>query len=275
MKISIVTISFNQARFLQPAIGSVIGQGYPDLDYIIVDPGSSDKSRSIIERYQDWISHVVYEPDDGPADGLNHGFERASGEIYGFLNADDVLLSGSLKAVAAAFKRYPNVDVISGHGWLVTASGELIRRKYSNRFGVWRYLHRGAYLLQQSTFFRAEAFRRVGGFNAANRTCWDGELWLEMALAGCKFKLANEYWSHFRVYDQSITGLVSQDPDFRRRYEQDRNRMFRKATGRDPIGIGYKARCGVAEILKWSSNPIALTTRMISTMDARSRRSPI
>ena len=95
MKFSIVTISFNQARFLERAIVSVIEQKGVELEYIVVDPGSTDGSRDIIERHRDLIAHVVFEKDKGPADGLNKGFSHATGSIYGYLNADDVLEFGS------------------------------------------------------------------------------------------------------------------------------------------------------------------------------------
>lgn len=275
MRISIVTLSFNQEQFLETALRSVIDQQYPDLDYIVVDPGSSDDSRSIIERYRSHISKVLYEPDRGPADGLNHGFSHADGEIFGFLNADDFLEPDALNAVAKAFQRFGDADIVAGHGWLVDESGARIRRKYSNHFTAWRYLYKGAYLLQQSTFFRAAAFRDVQGLNIENRSCWDGELWLDMALAGCRFQIADEFWSAFRVYDRSITGSVARDCGFREIYDMDRLRMFRRATGRMPKGVLYCSKRVIAEILKWSSNPAALGDRLCSFFDPRSRRAPI
>ncbi len=118
MKFSIVTISFNQGRFLERTIRSVIAQKGVDLEYIVVDPGSTDDSREIIERYRRDITRVVFEKDRGPADGLNKGFACASGEIYGYLNADDVFEPGALRRVAAYFERLPDVDVVCGHCWV-------------------------------------------------------------------------------------------------------------------------------------------------------------
>ena len=92
MRVSIVTISFNQAEFLERAIRSVIEQDYPDVEYIVVDPGSTDGSREIIEKYRSRISKVILEPDTGPANGLNKGFAAATGEIFGYINADDAFL---------------------------------------------------------------------------------------------------------------------------------------------------------------------------------------
>jgi len=275
MRISLVTLSFNQARFLEQTITSVLSQDYPDLEYIVVDPGSTDGSRSIIERYRDRINHVVYEPDDGPAEGLNHGFAHATGDIFGFLNADDLLESYVLDSVAEKFEHCPDADVIAAHGWLVNEQGQRIRRKYSNPFTAWRYLHQGAYLLQQSTFFRASAFQNVGGFNPKNRSCWDGELWLDLALDGRRFKIVNELWSSFRVYENSITGSVAQGGEYRKFYRNDRNRMYREATGRSPSGLLFRAQQALAWAIKFLSNPEAAIDRVISLFDAKSRQSPI
>lgn len=274
MKISIVTLSFNQGRFLETAIESVVEQEAVDLDYILVDPGSTDDSRTIIERYRDKIGAVVFERDDGPADGLNKGFALATGDIYGFLNADDVLKPGALAEVAQAFHDHPEADIISGHGHLIDKDGNPIRQTYSDRYSLWGYLHGGVVLLQQSTFFRARAFDVAEGFNVANRTCWDGELWLDMALAGRRFHRVNKFWSAFRVYDGSITGSIASG-DYRAAYEQDRRRMFWKARGRLPGGLRDKSQWLAARAVKWGTNPVALSARLGSLLNSRARRSPI
>ncbi|MGI9485326.1 MAG: glycosyltransferase family 2 protein [Geminicoccaceae bacterium] len=275
MKISMVTLSFNQGRFLESAIRSVIDQQGVDLDYIVVDPGSTDESRSTIERYQDRLSHVVYERDDGPADGLNRGFARASGQIYGFLNADDLLRPGALAKVAQAFEQNPNADIISGNGHILDAGGATIRRMYSDRFSLWGYLYGGAVLLQQSTFFRASAFETAGGFNVNNRTCWDGELWLDMALAGKRFLRANGFWSGFRVYGGTITSGIHGNDDHRQAYDRDRRRMFLKVRGRLPGGLRDRGQRIAARVVKWGTNPVALSARLASLISPKVRRSPV
>lgn len=260
MKVSLVTISYNQDRFLEGAIQSVLNQDYPDLEYIVVDPGSTDRSRDIIASYEQHIDSVILRPDNGPAQGLNHGFANASGAIFGFLNADDILLPDAVRMMVAGFRQNPHADVLAGHGWIIDERGNILRKKHSQHFSAWRYLHRGAHLLQQSTFFRADAFCKVGGFNENNRTCWDGELWLDLALGGCRFETLNQILSCFRVYSTSISGRVSEGGDVQRFYEWDRKRMFRSATGRDPAGIHYRLSWGAAQLLKWGSNPAAFAT---------------
>ncbi len=205
MKISIVTISYNQVYFLKKCIDSVLEQNYPNLEYIVVDPGSSDGSRDLIDSYGDKIIRV-YEKDNGPADGLNKGFRIATGDVLFFLNSDDILKPRALEYVSNFFSRHGNIDVLMGCGDLINADGGLISLATATKFTAKRYLYGGVSFLQQATFFRAEAFCKVGGFNNKNRTCWDGELFLKMALNDCKFKFVSKQLGSFRIHDDAITG---------------------------------------------------------------------
>lgn len=255
MKISIVTISYNQASYLEAAIESVLSQKGDDLEYIVVDPGSTDGSRDIIERYRDRLDRVILEPDNGPADGLNKGFEAASGDYFGFLNADDLLLPTAIRGVTAALDRYGCPDVVYGHADVVNAEGRVVNHFYSRRFSLRRLVAGASVIAQQSTFFSSQAFRRAGGFNAANRIAWDGELWIDLALTGAEFRRVNEFWSQFRIYDTSITG----SGQHRQAYRQWMNQMFEKVTGhpRRPVDRGFDALCKVYEYV---SHPRVLAT---------------
>jgi glycosyltransferase involved in cell wall biosynthesis len=228
MKISIVTISFNQVKYLEEAMTSVLSQDEVDLEYIVVDPGSTDGSRELIERYRARLDRTIFEPDRGAADGLNRGFAAATGEIFGFLNSDDVLLPGALHKVCRFFETHPACDVVMGSGFMVDAQGQRIRRIRSAGFTVDRYFYGAASWLQQSTFFRREAFDGAGGFNVDNRSCWDGELVLEMVLRGAQVFYLHDDLSLFRVHPQSITGSNRH----KQMMEADTSRMFQRATGR-------------------------------------------
>lgn len=205
MKVSIVTISYNQEEFLEEAILSVLNQNYPDIEYIVVDPGSTDGSREIIEKYRDRIDHIIFEPDEGPADGLNKGFEVASGDIYGYLNADDILYPTTVSHFVECFQS-SNADIISGHGDIIDRNGNSLRKVFSHKFNPVAYVYGACVLVQQSTFFKAACFNKVGGFNKENRVSWDGELCFDMAMQGAKFKRISGFWSGFRIYAESITG---------------------------------------------------------------------
>jgi glycosyltransferase involved in cell wall biosynthesis len=227
-KVSIVTISFNQAEFLERAISSVVEQDYSNIEYIVVDPGSTDGSREIIERYRSRISKVVFEPDRGPADGLNKGFALATGDILGFLNSDDVLLPGSIRS-AVAFLNSNDVDVVSAHATVIDAQDRHLRVAYSEPFSLKMFAYGACVLIQPSTFFRREVFERVQGFNVENKATWDGELWVDMALTGARFALSEGLWSGFRLHAQSITSSKK----LHEKEQEDFRRMFCKILGRE------------------------------------------
>ena len=228
MKFSVVTISYNQRQYLEEALRSVLGQDYSALEYIVVDPGSTDGSREVIEGFRSRLAHVVLEPDQGAADGLNKGFRLASGDIFGFLNSDDMLLPGAMRSVGHAFAQSPDCDIVMGNGFVINAEGKRLRRIRAAGFTLERYFYGGAAWLQQATFFRRAAFESVGGFNANNRSCWDGELLVDMVRKGAKVKYLNQDLALFRIHAKSITGS-------RRHSEMmkaDADRMFSLARGR-------------------------------------------
>src|SRR3984957_16851987 len=228
MKFSVVTVSFNQRQYLEEALTSVLAQDHPAIEYIVVDPGSTDGSRELIEGFRGRLSSIIFEPDQGAADGLNKGFRRASGDIFGFLNSDDVLLPGAMKSVSRAFEQDPDCDIVMGNGFIVDAQGKRIRRIRAAGFTLDRYFYGGATWLQQATFFRRSAFMRVGGFNVNNRSCWDGELLVDMVRGGARIKYLNHDLALFRIHAQSITGS-------RRHSEMmkaDADRMFSVSCGR-------------------------------------------
>jgi glycosyltransferase involved in cell wall biosynthesis len=228
MKVSVVTISFNQAQFLEQAMRSVFEQEFPDLEYILVDPGSTDGSRDLIEKYRTKLTSVIFEKDLGAADGLNKGFSKASGEIFGFINSDDILLPEAIKIVAQYFDTNPTVDVVSGCGHFTDSYGTPIRPIIPSKLTPWLFAHGGVSVFQQGTFFRASYFRRIGGFNVDNKTCWDGELFLDMAMAGARFATIGNYIAHFRLHEGGITGSGR----LAVAYRKDLERLFEKALGR-------------------------------------------
>lgn len=257
MKFSIVTISFNQARFLEQAIRSVVEQDYPDIEYIVVDPGSTDGSRDIIERYQDRIAKVLFESDNGPADGLNKGFSVATGKIFGFLNSDDIFLPGAIQKAAHFFRLHPNLDVISGHSIILDEEGNIVRTSHSDPFSLRAVAYGSCVLMQASTFFKKDAFRLIRGFNVGNLSNWDGELFVDMALNGAKYGLVNDIWSGYRVHANSVTGSKNLDALINI-YGLN---IFKKIMGRDKrlydniLSIGYR-------LAKHIKNPAGLYQRI-------------
>jgi len=228
MKVSIVTISFNQAQFLERAMRSVLTQDYPDVEYIVVDPGSTDGSRALIAAQGSRIKAIL-DKDNGPADGLNKGFAAATGDIFGFLNADDILYPGAIYAVVRFLSSHPQVDVVSGNANVIGPCDEILRRVYSDRMSARAYLYNGAILIQPSTYFRRSAFERVGGFNVNNNATWDGELFFRMASAGCNFARLNAILSAYRLHAESITVSMRTS----QKLADVRQRLFRDTMGRE------------------------------------------
>lgn len=250
-RISIVTLSFNQGRFLGEAIESILGQNYPNLDYIVVDPGSTDESRDIIASYAGRLTALL-DPDAGPADGLNHGFAAATGDIFGYINADDLLLPGALETVARHFSGRPDIDAILGNGIMINADGGLRRSIKTSRFDM-QILGRGAATFcQQGHFFRKAAFARTSGFNIDNRTCWDVELLIDMGLAGVRMINVPEQIGAFRLYSDTITGSGR----FAEAMARDLARVRERALGR-PRGPADRLAAPLHVLSRYLGDPLA------------------
>jgi len=256
-KVSIVTISFNQAEFLERAIRSVLDQDHPEIEYIVVDPGSTDGSRDIIERYRTRLARIIYEPDRGPADGLNKGFACATADVFGFLNSDDILLPGAVRSAVSWLESRP-VDVVSGHAKVIDARDRQLRIAYSEPFSLKMFAYGACVLVQPSTFFRRDFFWRVRGFNVDNRVTWDGELWVEMALVGARFSLVNKMWSGFRLHAESITSSQRLQLQQRECYR----RIFRKILGREARGT-ERIVAEACRVFKHLRGPRALYERIV------------
>ena len=206
MRIGIVTVSFNQARFLAEAVDSVRVAAPNDLCYVMVDPGSLDGSREIIEKNRARFAKVILEPDAGAADGLNKGFAACDADIFGYLNSDDRFAPAALDFVAGYFERNPDIDLLLGAIRIIDAKGKVKRRgRAPDAMDVRRYVCGACFVWQQATFFRRSLFEKTG-FNPANRACWDTELVLDMILAGAKIGYTDTILGDFRIHEESLTG---------------------------------------------------------------------
>jgi glycosyltransferase involved in cell wall biosynthesis len=176
----VVTPVFNSARYLEAAIRSVLSQGYPNLEYMIVDGGSTDGSVEIIRRYEPQLHGWISEPDRGMYDALNKGFARSSGEVMGWISATDMLHAGSLCVVGSVFQTFPNVEWITGRPTAFTdegmAAGVLKLRRWSRMpflAGANRYIQ------QESTYWRRSLWERAGSrVDDSRRNGNDFELWV-------------------------------------------------------------------------------------------------
>lgn len=179
---SIVTPCLNAAPFLEEALESVLGQDYPNVEYMVMDGGSTDGSVEILKRYSGRV-RVVVEKDGGQADAVNRGFALCSGQIFSFLNADDIYLPGAIAAVVRGFEANPGAEVVYGGAWHTGAGGERIGAYPVEDFDGAR-LGRRCYLCQPATFVRSAAFASAGKLDASLRFALDYDLWIRLAKRG-------------------------------------------------------------------------------------------
>lgn len=243
MKISVVTLSYNQGPYLESAIRSVLLQKEVDIEYIMVDAGSTDGSLDIIRKYREKFAHVLLGPDGGPADGLNRGFSVSTGDICYYLNADDIALPGAFRRAVEYFEEDEDIDVLYGSIEICDDALFRKRRFVSEEFVLQEFALGALVLPQQATFFARRLLERGIHFNVENKSCWDGEFVLDAALRGAKFRRVEDFFGIFRVYPSSITGSGR----FAEAYRRDHERMFGKVFNREP-GRTDSVR---AQFLKW------------------------
>lgn len=259
IKFSIVTVSYNQGRFLEEAIRSVTEQDWLNLEYIVVDGGSEDESLGIIDRYRDRIDRFIEFPRSTAAACLNRGFAAATGDLYGYLNSDDVLLPGALRKAQRIFERSPTLDVISAHGWLIDTQGQRLQRIFSHKIDWKRCFYDCCTTVQQSTFFRSELFRKAGGFNEASRLHWDGELMMRFARLGAKFGVVQDYWSLFRIHKNSLTGAAG--------YAEQSEQWYRDQRSRFGLPEVSRLHRRLMQSIRWGREPLTLALRLVDQFE--------
>lgn len=204
-KISIVTPSYNQGQFIEETIRSVLLQGYPNLEYIIIDGGSDDGSVEIIRKYEPWLAYWVSEEDRGQTFATNKGLRRAQGEIVGWLNSDDVYTSGTLWKAAEFFQEYSEKDVVYGNCYFVNSEGVRILSDFiAEPFHLKRLIYSN-FIPQPSAFVRPAALESVNYLDERYVSCMDYDLWLRLAASGYRFGYCPNLWSAYRLHEASKT----------------------------------------------------------------------
>jgi glycosyltransferase involved in cell wall biosynthesis len=196
--ISIVTPSYNQGPYLEKTIHSVLDEGYPNLEYIIIDGGSTDHSIAIIKRYEKFLKYWISEPDQGQSHAINKGFQHASGELLSWLNSDDYYMPGTLHKVAETAEANPQASIFVGAGRIVNPNGKVTYYKEpSAKIGTetlynWMSGHN---FMQPSCLFRRDAWEKAGPLDEQLHIAFDLDLWLRMAKKGCEFMSIKELLS--------------------------------------------------------------------------------
>jgi len=203
-KISLVTCSYQQGRVLDATIRSVLDQGYENLEYIIMDGGSKDESVDVIKRHEARISHWVSEKDRGQTHALQKGFDLATGEIFGWLCSDDLLLPGALEAVGTYFAEHPEVDMIYGDSLWIDAKGDYIRPKKEMSWNKFVFLFDYNFISQPACFWRRSLQEKVGGLQEHWNLNMDSDLWLRFAQHTQPVHV-NHYLAGIRDYPEQKT----------------------------------------------------------------------
>jgi len=181
-KISVVMPSYNQQDFIERSILSVLNQHYPNLEFIIIDGGSTDGTVEVIRRYEQYLSVWLSEPDHGQSDALNKGFARATGAIQGWLNSDDLYMPGAFQRVAMEFERHPDRRIVHGDWLNIDTDDQLLAYEYSFDFNVNQLKYEGFPLNAQAMFWRREVRERFGQFDVALYNTMDYDMILRFGL---------------------------------------------------------------------------------------------
>lgn len=204
-RISVITPSFNQAAYLEEAICSVLDQHYSNLEFIVLDAGSADGSRAIIERYDHALSYWRSERDDGQSAAIDEGVRRATGELAGWLNSDDVLLPGTLLAIGDAYCQHPTGGLFAGNLAFMNTRGTITGFLRMPARAGWFARHGVFAISGPGSFFRTVDYRNVGGVRHDLHYVMDNELYLRMLLQGTHFVYLDRYLAAFRRHAQQKT----------------------------------------------------------------------
>lgn len=203
-RITVVTPSFNQGRYIEETIRSVLMQGYPNLEYVIMDGGSTDESVAIIKKYETSLTRWVSRKDEGQSCAINQAWAESTGDILAYLNSDDVYEPGVLTRVAEYFTGHPEVDLVYGdHSYM---------DEDSRVYGEFRApdvqlntLLLGNYVSQPSVFIRRSAWRKIGPLNNDLHYVMDYDYWIRAALAGLNFAKSGTRHARMRIHAVSKT----------------------------------------------------------------------
>jgi len=229
-RISIVIPSLNQGRYLEQTILSVLNQQYPNLELLVMDGGSTDDSRHIIQKYAAHLAHWRSAPDGGQAAAIEEGFEIASGDIFAYLNSDDLYLPNALHTVGSLFRAAPEMEFLYGDCLMIDEENRIMRRMYPIDFDLDTFLFDHTIIQQQAAFWRRDLYHKSGGIDRALQFCMDYDLWLRCAQAGATFTRTPELLAAFRRHPASKTSRLHAIHD------QEYGRIFNRAVGRSRSG---------------------------------------
>lgn len=232
--LSIITPSYNQAQYIETTIRSVLDQGYPGLEYQVMDGGSSDGTLAILERYQDRL-RFVSEKDGGQSAAVNDGFRRTQGEIIGWINSDDLYAPGALGHVGAFFASHPEVEWLCGRCPIIDSDGLIIKSWITRYKEFWlkRYSYRRLlienFISQPAVFFRRRLLERVGPLDPDYHCAMDYHLFIRMGSVS-RPAIVDRELAFFRISGDNKTSLA-----FKRSFDEELDAAKRVAADRHPV----------------------------------------
>lgn len=238
-KISIVTPNYNKAQFLERTILSVLSQNYPNLEYVIIDGGSTDGSVDIIKKYADQLTYWVSEPDKGMYYAIKKGFEHTTGEIMAWLNSDDMYHPLSLFSVAQIFVEHSEVSWLVGAQTHYDESHRTVSVLESQYFNHLQFvMHHYQWMQQESTFWKRELYEKVGGIKCEYRLAGDFDLWMRFsrhvklfvsnALIGGFRHSSNQLSDDLQHYINEVEEIIAKEPITKEELKQIKKLHYRQ-----------------------------------------------
>jgi glycosyltransferase involved in cell wall biosynthesis len=207
-KFSVVVPSFNQGKYIEETIRSVLDQDYPEKELIVIDGGSTDNTLDVIRKYEGRIACWVSEKDRGQAHAVNKGFAAATGDIFGWQNSDDVYLPGAFRRAAEEWSNHPEAEIVYGHLKFLEESGKGIDEMRLVPAHPFNMKYDGSLIKNQSAFWRRGVVERLGGMDETLSFCMDYEFFLRVVCSGARVRLVPRSFGAFRRHAGSKTGTI-------------------------------------------------------------------
>jgi glycosyltransferase involved in cell wall biosynthesis len=248
--VSVITPSYQQGRYLEETIRSVLDQDYPRVEYMVIDGASSDNTLRTLKRYDDKLAYWCSEPDRGQTDALNKGFARANGKILAWINSDDTYNPGAISQAVAYLNEHPEVGVVYSDLNFINENSQIIGKFPAAQTDLARLRRGYVHIPQPATFFRAEYWHQVGPLDASFFFAMDYDLWVRLAGVTRLQYLPGPVWANFRMHSDAKTINADERcwPEMLRVHYRDGGSFF------SPIVGKYYLRKLAAPYLRWQKS---------------------